>query len=186
MTKTPQVSSKGRFKFKDGRVTIGSDDKAGYRVVMFQGKMHFLHRLIAKAFALPREEGQDTINHKDLNPSNNEVENLEWMSNAENISHSYANNLDRKSNAKAMSKLVEGRVVGSGENGWVLYDSGSKAARILNAANSSLNLSPGNISSCCREKRNKTCGYNFRFAEPTEVDLPGEVWKDVVLDEDEE
>ena len=153
---------------------------------MIQGKTYRLHRLIAMAFKLNREQGQDTINHKDRNPDNNEVENLEWVTVSENNAHSFANNLDRKSSAKAMAKLVEGRVVGSGESGWVLYDSGSKAARILNAANSSLNLSPGNISSCCREKRNKTCGYNFRFAEPTEVNLPGEVWKDVVLDEDED
>lgn len=39
---------------------------------------------------IPKEEGKDIINHKDGNPFNNDVKNLEWCTQRENVIH--ANN----------------------------------------------------------------------------------------------
>ena len=79
-----QVSNKGRVKsFKQGkeRILKPSNNGWGYlSVQLFKNgemKMCKVHRLVAKAF-LSNPNNLPQINHKDENPSNNRVENLEW------------------------------------------------------------------------------------------------------------
>ena len=47
-----------------------------------------LHRIVAKAF-IPNPLGKPFVNHKDHNKLNNSIDNLEWVTNAENIQHAY-------------------------------------------------------------------------------------------------
>lgn len=49
----------------------------------------FLHRLVAIAFLGNPPEGQNDVNHKDYNRSNNKLENLEWCSRSENVLYGY-------------------------------------------------------------------------------------------------
>lgn len=50
-------------------------------------KTHYIHRLVAMAF-IENPNNLPQINHKDINPANNTVENLEWCDCQYNIDYS--------------------------------------------------------------------------------------------------
>ena len=68
---------------KMGQMLKPRDSRGGYnRVVLYTNgkpKAESVHRLVAKAF-LPNPLNYHMINHKDGNPKNNDVSNLEWCS----------------------------------------------------------------------------------------------------------
>lgn len=51
------------------------------------GHSYKVHRLVAQAF-IPNPDNLPLINHKDENPKNNHVNNLEWCTNSYNVSYS--------------------------------------------------------------------------------------------------
>jgi hypothetical protein len=169
-----QISSLGRIRTRVGVEYDPTPTKSGYCEVQIQGTHYRVHRLVVDAFLPPPLPGQTEVNHKDLDPSNNCVTNLEWSSHAENIRHSYATNVQRESNAKRQCKPVKGRKDG-GE--WVSYPGGSiEAARLLG-------LNHAGISQACR-KGHKCQGYEFEFDTPTEPELlEGEIWVVAVIRE---
>ena len=153
-------------------VSTPKPTKSGYVDVKVNGKSRRIHVLMAIAFALPKLDDQDTVDHIDGNPSNNRLENLRWANQSEQIQHSYATNENRGSNAPKRSKPVEASVLGAEE--WVPYASSNEAAR-------SLKLDPGNVRACCRGTQKQTGGYEFRWGVPNEAAvLEGEEWVDIV------
>jgi len=51
-------------------------------------KTVYVHRMVAETY-VPNPEKKEFINHKDGNKFNNNAENLEWVTRAENVQHSY-------------------------------------------------------------------------------------------------
>lgn len=60
--------------------------KDGYEIFTYEKKIKYVHRYLAEIH-IPNPENKCCINHKDGNPSNNSLDNLEWVSHKENLIH---------------------------------------------------------------------------------------------------
>lgn len=134
------VSTRGRVRMLNGGATYGTDSQ-GYRKITRHGKHYAVHRLVAVAF-LPCEDGKEVVNHKDGNKSNNNLENLEWVSWQENSQHCFDTGLRDKQ-----------RVMRIGEDCRV-YDSVAAAAE-------SVGLAGTNISACLDKPWRTAAGYRW-------------------------
>lgn len=163
-----QVSNKGRVRSLDrkvecfhgrkatrlGQIRKQSRNNGGYCCVVLsknsKHKTFDVHRLVAQAF-LENPNPDFEVNHKDGDKTNNDVDNLEWVSRSYNLAHSYKvcgrdNNFTRKK-----------RSVLCVETG-VIYPSAAEAARILH-------VNADRICQVVAGKAKTTGGYTWRRAD---------------------
>ena len=112
----------GRKVLYKTKIKVQRYDFWGYKTVSLcrdgEKKLHKVHRLVAKAFIL-NPNNLPYVNHKDLIKDNNNILNLEWITNEDNIRHAY-NTKYRKEGTKqrihhgedrAFAKLNNNKVI---------------------------------------------------------------------------
>ena len=108
-----QISNKGRVKNKiTGRILSNYNLCKGYKGITLCGFRYKIHRLVAKAF-IPNPNNLPFINHKDENPANNNVENLEWCDNKYNCTYG-------STQRRRVETISKGKVIEYDSNGNVL------------------------------------------------------------------
>lgn len=108
------VSNLGRVKHFDKRynkllVRTQGSKKNVYKSMYFGDRREYVHRVVATLFIREPKDGE-VINHKNGKKHDNSVENLEWVTQYENIQHSINTGLSKRSNEKfRIKKATESR-----------------------------------------------------------------------------
>ena len=154
-----EVSSAGRLRQAGGRLLKPCRLRNGYvQATLVKGGKKTkanMHRLVAFAF-LEKPEGAEVVNHKNANPSDNRVENLEWCTQSENVKYIYKIGND---NNAARKKTV------CIETGMEFYSSVEAATWVNGRLHDSHNIATisRTIRSCANGDKNRPRAYGYRW-----------------------
>lgn len=91
-----EVSNKGRVRNLDGKILKPNKNSHRYFRIWLtdkkRKKQFYVHRLVAESFLGICPEGK-VVNHKNANKLDNRIENLEYVTQSENIQHALSLNL---------------------------------------------------------------------------------------------
>lgn len=140
----------GKTHLLKGRILKPQIDKYGYLYVnLYKDKKNYhktIHRLVATAF-IPNPDNLPCVNHRDENPKNNFVENLEWCDNAYNLNYGGRKERAAKSRLKPVYQ----------------YDLEGNLVKKWNSLKE-IPYNNGNISMCCNGKIKTAYGFLWRYA----------------------
>jgi hypothetical protein len=140
-------------RIKNGKILKKTINKQGYEYVsLFYNNKKIkktVHRLVAKAF-LNNKNDSLVINHKDGNKLNNNVSNLEWITQKENIRHAWENNLSHRTKCRKIKQ----------------YDKEGNLIKIYNAvmdAERETGINNSKIVECCKKHYGRKTAGGFRW-----------------------
>lgn len=108
-----------------------------------------IHRLVAETF-IPNPENLPCVNHKDENPPNNNVENLEWCTYQYNANYGTANKRRaEKGKVPILQMTIDGELVRK-------FDSAKEAGK-------SLGIDSSNITAVCKCRQKTAGGFKWRY-----------------------
>ena len=152
------ISDQGRVKnIITGQEIPQHDNGIGYKKVHLWrngvGETRcYVHRIVAEVF-LGKNEKRTEVNHKDGNPSNNDLSNLEWVTSGENTKHAiYRGTLCAWGNK---AKPIEGTNILTGE-----------VKRFATISEAERTIGSKHICNVLKGQRKKCKGYTFRYLEP--------------------
>ena len=95
------VSTNGKvYSIRSHKILAPRRHNAGYlRVTLSRNgerKDAYIHRLMCEAFFGTPNDGRNFVNHLDENPAHNEITNLEWTTNSDNIKYSWARHREER------------------------------------------------------------------------------------------
>lgn len=148
-----KISGNGEYLQK-GKVLKNIKNNSGYiRVTLSKEgkrKNKHIHRLVAEAF-IPNPNNLSCINHKDENPLNNNVNNLELCTRKYNDNYGNRNNKIAKKLSKKIDQFdINGNYIKT-------WDSSVSIER-------ETELDQSNICLCCKGKRKSVGGYIWKYS----------------------
>ena len=151
---------KNKLKYEHARI---SKDGKTYNIS--------IHKVVAETFlnkknfkSMPYEDrtkidlNKLVVNHKDENPSNNRVDNLEWCTQCYNINYGTRN-------IKASKKMINFEKYSVKVNQYDLDDNFIKTWNSMKEIERTLGFSRGGISKCCRGIYKQAKGYKWKYYE---------------------
>ena len=175
-----EASSKGRIRSLDRKVKNGNGERITRGVIIkgYVGKDNYkrvslskngkkypktVHRLIAETF-IDNEKNKEMVNHKDAVKTNNDIENLEWVTRKENSEHAARLGL-----LKDTPKSLKARVEASAEKTRkAIFVINSKDERVyfksMREACRRLNLDRRHVYKALKEPDGTHKGYCFEYA----------------------
>ena len=123
-----------------------------------KAKCCLIHRLVGYAF-MENPYNKKTINHKDGNKLNNNVNNLEWNTHRENVRHSFKE-LNRKSGQWMLGR--KGKLHNRSKS--VICTTTNQYYDSITIAAEQLGIRVACISRVLRKERTHTHGYKFKYA----------------------
>ena len=146
------VARNGIKHHKEKILKIAIGKRGYYTVNLCKNKIRkskYVHQLIAEAF-IPNPNNWLYINHKDLNKTNNKIENLEWCTHKENMQHAWKNSKQLHNRKKKVYQY-------SLDNIFIAeYES-------LHDVDKKFDFDFRNISACCLGKKHSAYGYLWRY-----------------------
>lgn len=176
-------------RFKKGTLKAPCDNGRGYLCVNLKahGKQaqKTIHRLVATAF-IPNPDNLPVINHIDGNRGNNDISNLEWCTQLENMRHAFKTGLIKHkpltdeqklkvstTTKEAMSRpeikekirqLAKGKVgVKSARHKEVINLDTGETFISVREASKFYRIHESNLASCCRGERSIAGGYHWKY-----------------------
>ena len=153
-------AGRGRTRWQYERImSSGKTNGNKYKIVSLfkdgKGKNFYIHRLVANAF-IENPNNYKYINHKDENPSNNFVNNLEWCTAEYN--NTYNNKHIRVLETRMKKHIGCRKIAKLDENDNILkeYISISQASKEMGVSNQA-------ISDCLRGKQKHSAGYKWKY-----------------------
>ena len=131
-----------------------------------QSKRILIHRIVAQTF-LNNPNHYPIVNHKDEDPSNNHVDNLEWCTYKYNVNYGNAP-LKKKQNMTVTDKIRKNLLLGAKSRRIPIlqYDElGNYVGRYDSVAEAGrkTNTNVTHISEVCKNKRKSAGGYHWQY-----------------------
>lgn len=156
-----QVSSEGRvrsFQYNKWKVlschTVGKTNHLKIGLYKDKKRKHcYVHKLVANAF-LPNPNNYTEVNHKDENPLNNNVENLEWCTHLYNMAYGTCQERSRRTHLERTPSIL-------------MYDKKGVLKATFKSvveAEKETKIPHSNIIACCKSRLKTAGGYVWKYS----------------------
>ena len=157
-----QVSNYGRIKTSRNRISEGHKaDGNGYIYIRIQDKKYGIHRLVAYMFIENDDpENKIIVHHKDDNPSNNHMSNLEWTTSSQNTQYS----ADTGKLSKCKKKIIQYNIPYLNEKGFIIMEKIKEFESTISASKE-LNITRTLITNNLCNNQHTAGGYVFLYSD---------------------
>lgn len=147
------VSTEGEVRKDTTNYILSQSAQQDYKFVglIINGKQKRMrvHRMVALTF-IDNPDNKPYVNHINGNRSDNNVENLEWVTPSENTQHAVSTGLFKSSRTRAVIQYnLNGEQMAT-------FESASEAARQTGGSQSKITM-------CCRRQRDSANDYQWRY-----------------------